>query len=465
MESVFLVNRSLNNRMAEDLLKRATEIDPKNVKAFGYLGWEYYNQLRFELSREAYIKALALDQTDEFSLRWLPWAYLGLKRYDEARMLADRYLKLYPKDFKMYELLGRVDYEQENFNKAEGYLHQSVLYMNGAASGCPFQALGVLYSKINITDQSVEYFKKAADKEYNRHKSQFDAALVCFDAADYDCALEYCVRAITIANFSNYYEMKSLIYIMRSDFILAQETLKGLPENSRTLTELGHIMVAEKNYTGAESLFKKAITLNSFSSANDQPEEAMRYYNIALLGLGWVNANQNRHGEALQYYEIILNNSPKNFLALVSKGNSLTGLKKYDEAARVFEFANMLYPDSEYVKAELGLLYYYQGNFTEAENYFNASLKNNNKTYTCPYEGLGLVYYSQGKYAEAKENLEKSININPDIEYKKYNTLAKIYIREGRIEEARILLNKSIDNFPYDGEAKLLLEAMNNEAN
>ena len=92
---------------------------------------------------------------------------------------------------------------------------------------------------------------------------------------------------------------------------------------------------------------------------------------------------------------------------------------------------------------------------------FNDVLKLNNKTYTCPYEGLGLIYYKTGEYEKAKQNLIKSIEINPDIEYKKYNTLAKIYIEEGNINDAKELLIKSIENYPYDDEAKNLLNEIN----
>ena len=117
-----------------------------------------------------------------------------------------------------------------------------------------------------------------------------------------------------------------------------------------------------------------------------------------------------------------------------------------------------LYPNNEYALAELGLLEYNLGNLTEAQNKFNQALEQNSETYTCPYEGLGLVYYKQGNLDLAKENFEKSIEINPDIEYKKFNLLAKIYIEEGRRKDAKILLLKSIENYPYDPEAKLLLE-------
>jgi tetratricopeptide (TPR) repeat protein len=460
LESIFLFDRRENYRLAEEMLKKAIELNPKSSKAFSFLGFEYYNQLKFNLSEEAYLKARELDPSDIETLAGLSWVYLEQKKYSDAAKYASKVLERQPENFKMHELLGRVEYAEGNFDKAEGFMLKSVQLMKGSTSGCPFQALGILYTDMNVTDKSIDYFKKAANNEFNRHKSQFDAAIVCFDASEYSCALEYADRAIRLANLSTYYELKSLILIMQAKFDDAHEILKTLPENSRTLTEFGHIALAKKDFSNAESLFKKALQNSSFLKENERIVDSKKYYHMAIIGMGWVNANQNRHEEALAYYEEILKNESKNLLALVSKGNSLTGLKRYDEAEKVFQFANKIYPNNEYVKAELGLIHYYQGNYSEAETYFKSSLKNNNETYTCPYEGLGLVYFKQGKYEEAKENLQKSIDINPDIEYNKYNALAKIYIREGRIKEAKMLLNKSIENYPYDQEARTLLEAI-----
>jgi tetratricopeptide (TPR) repeat protein len=71
-----------------------------------------------------------------------------------------------------------------------------------------------------------------------------------------------------------------------------------------------------------------------------------------------------------------------------------------------------------------------------------------------------LLYLRQGKTAQAQQNFQKAIEINPSIEYKKYNGLAKIRLREGRIDEARRLLEQSVRNYPYDPEAKKLLQEL-----
>jgi tetratricopeptide (TPR) repeat protein len=176
------------------------------------------------------------------------------------------------------------------------------------------------------------------------------------------------------------------------------------------------------------------------------------------LGYGWLYANQNRHETALLFYDKILKKEPDYPLALVAKGNSLMAIGRLDESKRVLEKVLEKDPEDPYALAELGLVRYNEGNDKEAERLFKASIANVNQHYTCPYVGLGLVYMRRGEMDAAKKYFQTSINMNPEIGYQKYNGLAKIYLKEGRLNEAEKLLRKSIENYPYDDEAKKILE-------
>ena len=147
-------------------------------------------------------------------------------------------------------------------------------------------------------------------------------------------------------------------------------------------------------------------------------------------------------------------------LALLGKVNSLIAQGKYEESKELLIIARKLYPKNKYVIELNGLLNYNLGDYNVAIKQFKEVIKIDNKTYTCPYEGLGMAYYKTGKYNLAKENLIKSIEINPNIEFKKYNTLAKIYIDEGNYQRAQELLKKSIENYPYDNESIQLLKSI-----
>ncbi len=182
--------------------------------------------------------------------------------------------------------------------------------------------------------------------------------------------------------------------------------------------------------------------------------------NLANLGMGWAKANQNQHVEAIGYFDNVLSKQPKHLLALIGKGNSLIGLHKLDEAQQVYKQVLKQHPANPYALAELAVIKYNKGDIKTAERLFSEALAVDDQKYTCPYEGLGLVYLRQGKLDQAKKNFQKAIELNPDIEYKKFNGLAKIYMKEGDLEKAKELLIKSIENYPYDDEAKELLEQL-----
>lgn len=236
------------------------------------------------------------------------------------------------------------------------------------------------------------------------------------------------------------------------------------PDDLAVRIGLGHVDLINKQYEEANA--KLTAALEEMPLPEPLPRSKMdcldRYRKLlaetALLGLGWTAANQNRHEEALAYYDRILGFDPQQLLALIGKGNSLTGLRRLDEAEEVFRKALSLYPDNSYALAELALVKYNRGELNAAKQLFTDALKRDDRHYTCPYEGLGLVYLRQDNFTEAKKNFQRAIDINPDIEYKKFNGLAKIYIREGKYDHAAELLKKSIENYPYDEEAPKLLE-------
>jgi superkiller protein 3 len=297
---------------------------------------------------------------------------------------------------------------------------------------------------------------KAAEIEPYKIGAQREAAEICYEYGDYGNAMKYIERAIYLerelnGDDTNHRITKGYILINMKKYKEAEdvfrEIIKKKTDFYQTLAEvgIGHIEISRGNYKLAQKYFQKML----IGDGNDI---------MANLGMAWLNSNQNEHQKALIYYDVILKENPFYILALLGKGNALMGLKRISEAESLFKKVLQIDPENEYALAELGIVAYYKGDDNNAEQLFNKSLSKNNKTYTCPYEGLGLLYLEQGKLKEAETNFKKAIDINPRIEYKKYNGLARIYLKHGKIEEAKKLLKKSIQNYPYDNEAKELLK-------
>ena len=176
--------------------------------------------------------------------------------------------------------------------------------------------------------------------------------------------------------------------------------------------------------------------------------------------MGWVSANTNKHELAMAYFDRVLARAPEDLFALLGKGNSLNALGMLGPAEKYLKRVLALDPDNQYATAELALVKFNRGDDAASEKLFLAALAEEPNRYTCPHEGLGMIYLRAGKLDKARASFDKAIKINPDIEFKKYNGLARIYIKEGKVERARALLRKSIKNYPYDGEARGLLESI-----
>ena len=524
--------------LARQMFTKAIEINPKNTAAYRGLGL-YYVVNEPEKALEAFQMVQKLSPDDPHLGLNIGMCLYEAGEYEKARKYFQEELgkAVRQKDDNRIrqakEYLGRILLRQEKYEDAEKYLLDATkgfdqyVKDHGNYWGCPYQALGELYSRMDRPVQEAQSYIKAADVEINSELMQYDAARTSFAVGDYQNAQKYIARALAIEDNKRFWILAAKIRVVQSDggvnpekiddpellldFALddfeegrfnkslkyldrisaaASSHLDGLklkgyiflflgksPEASILFSEvkkkestdpgayvgLGHIAILEKDYEKSEGLFQKALKILPDHSKGVMEIDSRVVeldLEMGLLGMGWVNANQNRHEKAIEYYDKILLGRSDSFLALLGKGNSLSGLHKLDEALEVFKKLKVQYPKNPYVLAEMALVSYNKGELARAEEMFEQVLKYDDGRYTCPYEGLGLVYLRQGKTADAMLNFQKAIEINPNIEYKKFNGLAKIFIQKGRYDEARKLLEKSMENYPYDTEAKELIESI-----
>lgn len=442
--------------------KEAMRINPLNYHDLGSI---YLQQRNFEEALKLFDNIIRLNPGDSDVYLYIGNVYREMGKYEEAIEWLNKGRKICQDCTRIEEAIARIYIKQGRYNEAESLL-TSIVEGDNIESyryrywGCPFQALGEVYSHMTLSGQKkrvLENYMKAADIESYETVPQFQAAQKCYEYGDYANANKYIDRAISFEKNPevkrDYKLLKGYILINTRKYQEAEDIFREVMEKgtqmqvARAGVGMGHIEITKRNYEVAERYFQKMFVLDG--------QDVM-----ANLGMAWLSSNKNEHQRALGHYETILQDNPSYILALLGKGNALMGLKRMDEAEAIFEEVLRIEPDNEYVLAELGIVAYNKREDTDAEQLFKKSLSKNDQTHTCPYEGLGLLYLRRGKIKEAEENFRKAININPDIEYKKYNGLAKIYIKQRKYDEARDLLLKSIRNYPYDNEAKELLQEL-----
>lgn len=389
--------------------------------------------------------------------------YMSLRELDKAEFFARKAIEIAEGSRNSFDvnvgknILGYVYLHRGEYEQAEKLFKEARLSENGEPWACAFQSLGVLYSETGKPKLEAENQMKVADLYNKTGIWGYHAALSNIKAGDYTNALKYINHAIKIESNELFPIVKGHIFLALREYLKAQKLFNKVliknPSSPGAKVGLGHLCIIRKDFDCALSNFKPAL--------NSEDNIDTFIFEMVHLGMGWMYANQNQHEKALKHYDKILNQKPNSILTLISKGNSLIGLFRMEEAESALTKALELQPGNPYATAELAVIQMSQGKVEEAKTAFQNAIIQDDSNYTCPYEGLGLLYLQQGELQKAKVNLEKAIQINPEIEYKKFNGLAKIYIKEGRLDKARELLRKSIDNFPYDGEAKKLLVEVN----
>lgn len=387
---------------------------------------------------------------------------MGLGRLEEAKTATIKAVELAHDPnhrFFLHEannLLGKIYQQLGQIDLAEELLAQATIDEKGEHWACAYQSLGGLYRDIGEPGKAAIMDMKAADIYKDNPDAAFAAALKCFEIGDFDNADKYLKRAAALRNDAQCKLLRGFLLLFENKNEQAKQHFQNLMNDQDAVggaeVGLGHYYISVKDYGKAQQLLE--------SATQDVGSGGWLVFEMACLGMGWSLANQNQHEKALVYFGKLTGKSPGNTLALLGEGNSLIGLGRLGEARKVFERVLKIQPGNRYALAELGIINVSSGDDKKAEEDFLKALAQDNKKYTCPYEGLGLLYMKQGQIDKAKESFQKAIKINPDIEYKKFNGLAKIYIQEGKLDQARGLLKKSMENFPYDKEAGELLKTI-----
>ena len=406
------------------------------------LGELYASTGRFELARANYDKAAEMERfNDEAQLR-AALAALASGELDVAIRYMDRAVELSP------------DPQLQS-------LREAMLVLGGEGLPPLEQA------------QLEQDFGVDADRGRMRIALLTKAGLMSFDRGQYSTAQRCVDMARSMVSMgadgsaSRLAVIAGFLHLMQQRYPLAKEQFAEAArldgEDPGVVVGLGHLDIVGHAHSQAEARFRQVqaqVEAGVEADGTAPSLYAWFTHEMLWLGFGWVHINQGQNVLALDDFQRILQHQPDEPLALVGLASALMAEDRLDEAQAALERVLVEHPDHRYAITELGLVHYNRGEDALAEELMKRALELEPARYSCPHEGLGLVYLRQGKIQAAQEHFVHAIEISPDAEFRKYNGLARIYLGEGRLEEAERLLTKSIENYPYDDEARLLLEEL-----
>jgi tetratricopeptide (TPR) repeat protein len=191
----------------------------------------------------------------------------------------------------------------------------------------------------------------------------------------------------------------------------------------------------------------------AFNGLNLKPSDT-RVKATLIHRIGSVYNNLNIPDLAIKYYKNAMEKDPKFSWPHNNLGLIYYEQKKYAEAEKEYKKAIVLNPENAAPHSNLGLLYYEQKKYVEAEKKYNKAIEIDPK-YAMPHNSLGFLYYEQKKYVEAEKEYKKTVELDPKFSWP-HNNLGLIYYVQKKYAEAEKEYKKAIvldpeNAAPYNG--------------
>ena len=170
VESARAASQAGNLNVAEVLLKRATELDPKNKYAWNNLGLIYFAMRQDDQAIAAFQKQIDVNPYDEFAYNNLGRVYWNDRKYDEAVKAFNKQLENNPLDKFAHANLGQMYEEWHKYDLAVPELEKalSLTPESGDASaqsqaGMLQISLGDSYLNLGQDDKALAAFDHAVE--------------------------------------------------------------------------------------------------------------------------------------------------------------------------------------------------------------------------------------------------------------------------------------------------------------
>ncbi|HET6177668.1 MAG TPA: DUF3857 domain-containing protein [Candidatus Sulfotelmatobacter sp.] len=150
-----------NFPVALALLKRATEVDPKNKVAWNNLGLVYFNMREDEPAIAAFQKQLEVNPYDEFANNYIGSVYRNERKYEDAAKAFNKQLEINPLDKFAHANLGSMYAEWHKYDEAVPELEKaaSLTPDNGELQ----VSLGDAYLNLGQDDKALAAFDHAVE--------------------------------------------------------------------------------------------------------------------------------------------------------------------------------------------------------------------------------------------------------------------------------------------------------------
>jgi tetratricopeptide (TPR) repeat protein len=270
------------------LLKRATEVDPKNKFAWNNLGLIYLQMRESDQAIAAFQKQIEVNPYDEFAYNNLGRVYWNDRKYDEAVKAFSKQLENNPLDKFAHANLGQMYAEWHKYDLAAAELEKAVAVTPDSAPGsAELQvSLGDAYLNLGQDDKALSTFDHAVELSASPLVWNNIAYQLSLKNSHLDRAQQYAESAVsaTAAALRNI----ELDRLSNKDLLL-------VPNVIAYWDTLGWVLFSEGNLSKAEKYVAAAWSLGHHGEVGDhlgqiyqkqgQKDRALRTYALSMNGL------------------------------------------------------------------------------------------------------------------------------------------------------------------------------------
>jgi len=270
------------------LLKRATEVDPKNKIAWNNLGLVYFRMRENEQAISAFQKQIEVNPYDEFAYNSLGRVYWNERKYDDAVKAFNKQLETNPLDKYAHANLGQMYAEWHKYNEAVPELEKAAsLFPDTDPSSAELQvSLGDAYLNLGQDDKALAAFDHAVELSATPLVWNNIAYQLSLKNAHLDKAQQYAESAVsaTAAALRNI----SLDRLTPQELGLVQSLVAYWDTLGWVHFAEGHLDQAEKYVAAAWGLGHHGEVgdhLGQIYEKRGEKDRALRTYALSMSGL------------------------------------------------------------------------------------------------------------------------------------------------------------------------------------
>jgi Tfp pilus assembly protein PilF len=273
-----------NFQVAVDLLKRATDADPKSKTAWINLGRAYMGLRETDKAIAAFQKQAEANPYDEYAYNSLGWAYTTERKYDDAAGAYQKAIEINPLSDYAHASLGSMYSEAKQYDKAVPELEKAVSLKSDNAF---LQInLGNAYLNLGQDDKALTAFDRAVDISATPEVWNDIAYQLSLKKSHLDRAQQYSESAVAAVSAA-----------LRNATLdqLSQRDLGMVISLDANWDTLGWVYLGRGDLNKAEKYVAAAWILGQHGEVGDhlgqlyekegRKDEAVRQYAVAMSGL------------------------------------------------------------------------------------------------------------------------------------------------------------------------------------